>query len=256
MRSFNAVIKKEIMEQYRSGRLFILAAVFVILGLMNPLITKLTPWLMEQLADQMAEEGFVIKNIKADASVSWGQFYKNMPMGLIAFLIMFCSVLTKEIQSGTMILTLTKGLRRSKVILSKLLIMIVLWSAFFWICYGITYGYNEYYWDNNVVYHIEMAALFWYIFGLMLIFAVMLFSTMSSSGSMVLGGVALVFVICYVLSMLPVVKDYAPLRLIEAGAILDGKAAVGDYIIPAVFAGEFALLSLVLSLCIFNRRKL
>ncbi|MCR5148342.1 MAG: ABC transporter permease [Eubacterium sp.] len=256
MRSFNAVIKKEIMEQYRSGRFFILVAVFVILGLMNPLITKLTPWLMEQLADQMAEEGFILKNIRADASVSWGQFYKNIPMGLIAFLIMFCSVLTKEIQSGTMILTLTKGLRRSKVIISKLLIMAALWSALFWMCYGITYGYNEYYWDNNVVYHIEIAALFWYIFGLMLIFSVMLFSTMSSSGSMVLGGVALIFVICYVLSMFPVVKDYTPMKLIEAGAILDGKAVVDDYIIPAASAGAFCLISLVLSICIFNKRKL
>ena len=256
MRSLNAVIKKELMEQYRSGRIFILTAVFVLLGLMNPLITKLTPWLFEQMAGQLADAGIVVKNVKVDAEVSWGQFYKNIPMGLIAFLIMFCSILTKEIQSGTMILTLTKGLRRSKVIISKLLIMVVFWSAFYWMCFGITYGYNEYYWDNNVVDNVGFAALFWYLFGLMLIFAVMLFSAMASSGNMVLAGTCLIFVICYILSMIPNVGDHTPLRLTESADLLNGTAGVSDYIVPAGIAAGFCLIAFVISIAVFDRRKL
>ena len=43
MKSLLAFIKKETMEQFRSGRLTILGILFVLLGVMNPAVAKITP---------------------------------------------------------------------------------------------------------------------------------------------------------------------------------------------------------------------
>lgn len=43
MKSLLAFMKKEWMEQVRSGRLLILVIIFILLGIMNPAVAKLTP---------------------------------------------------------------------------------------------------------------------------------------------------------------------------------------------------------------------
>ena len=138
MRSFLGCIKKEWMEQVRSGRLLFLLILFTLFGIMNPAIAKLTPWLLETLSDSLAENGMTITTVEVDALTSWTQFYKNIPMALIAFVLMESTLFTKEYQSGTLILTLTKGLQRYKVILAKTTVLTLLWTAGYWICFGIT----------------------------------------------------------------------------------------------------------------------
>ena len=54
MKPFLAMIRKEVMEQARSGRGLILAVVFVLLGIMNPAVAKLTPALLSMMISQAA----------------------------------------------------------------------------------------------------------------------------------------------------------------------------------------------------------
>jgi len=61
MKSLHAFIKKETMEQFRSGRLMILGILFVLLGVMNPAVAKITPWLLEILADGAVEQNVIVK---------------------------------------------------------------------------------------------------------------------------------------------------------------------------------------------------
>ena len=112
MKSLLAFIKKDFLEQLRVGKLFIITALFVLFGIMNPLIAKLTPWLLEVMADALAESGMQITNVTVTAMDSWVQFFKNIPMALIAFTLIEGSIFTKEYSSGTLILALTKGLER------------------------------------------------------------------------------------------------------------------------------------------------
>ena len=90
-----AFLKKEWMEWLRTGRLMVLLMVFVLLGIMSPALAKLTPWLMETLSDSMAGTGIVTTEITVDAMVSWAQFYKNIPMGLVIF-VLLCSEMDEE----------------------------------------------------------------------------------------------------------------------------------------------------------------
>ncbi len=79
---------------------------------MNPAIAKMTPWIMEMLSDTLAEDGLIFTDIQVDALTSWTQFFKNLPVALIAFVLIFSDIFTKEYKSGTLLLVLTKGLSR------------------------------------------------------------------------------------------------------------------------------------------------
>ena len=150
MKSLIAFIKKEILEQIRDGRVLILGMLFVLFGIMNPAVAKLTPWLLETMSDTLAESGMIITEITVSAMDSWVQFFKNIPMALIAFVLMESSIFTKEYQTGTLVLFLTKGLERYKVVIAKSVVITVQWTLGYWLCFGITYGYNAYFWDNSV----------------------------------------------------------------------------------------------------------
>ena len=117
MRSLIAFMKKEWTCLLRSGHLVFLGILFVLFGIMNPAIAKLTPWLLETMADSLAESGMNVTNVTVDALTSWVQFFKNIPIALIAFLLIENNIFTKEYQSGTLILALTKGLNRSTVVI-------------------------------------------------------------------------------------------------------------------------------------------
>ena len=87
MKSLYAFVKKESLELIRSGKLVLLVIISCLFGIMNPFIAKITPWLMEMMSDQLAESGMSITTIKVDAITSWTQFYKNVPLLLIIFVI-------------------------------------------------------------------------------------------------------------------------------------------------------------------------
>ena len=112
MRQLKAFIKKELLEQLRGGRAVILGILFCLFGIMNPATAKMLPWLLAIMSEQLAESGMHITEIEVDAMTSWTQFFKNMPMLLIVFIVMFSGIMTAEYQKGTLINVITKGLKR------------------------------------------------------------------------------------------------------------------------------------------------
>ena len=63
MKSLIAFTKKEVTEQIRLGKLMILTILFVLFGVMNPAVAKLTPWLLEIMSDSLAESGMTITGV-------------------------------------------------------------------------------------------------------------------------------------------------------------------------------------------------
>ena len=244
------------MEQIRSSRLMILGLLFLAFGIMNPAIAKLTPWMMEMLAESMEEAGLAVLEVKVDAMTSWTQFYKNIPMALIAFVLLQSSIFTKEYQSGTLILALTKGLERYKVVLAKAIVFISSWTAGYWLCYGVTYVYNAYFWDNSIASNLGVAAIYWWLVGIWTIALMILFSVMGSSNSTVLLGTGGVFFAVYMLSLIPKVKEYMPTELMGGMNILMGATEPGDYVKALIVTGVSLVVCFIISIPLFNKRKL
>ena len=256
MRSFKAFAGKEVCELVRTGRLSIYLVIFVLFGILNPAIAKLTPWLMETFEESFTEVGFVVAEIEVDAMDSWTQFYKNLPILLIVFVILSGNIVTGEYQRGTLIPMLTKGLQRWKVIAAKGLVLLVLWSICYWMYYGITYGYTAYFWDNGIASHLFFGALCPYIFGIWLISLILLMSVPGNGSTAVLSGCGGLVVFSYLLGMIPAAASYLPTGLLASGELLTGGGMPADYAAALAVTGILTIVFLLLAVVGFNRKSL
>ncbi len=256
MKSLFAFIKKECMEQFRSARLWITLTLFVLLGILNPAVAKLTPWLFEIMADSLAESGMIVTDVKVSAMDSWVQFFKNMPIGLIAFVLLQGAIFTKEYGSGTLVLSLTKGLERYKVVISKSGVLCTIWSIGYWLCFIITYLYNSYFWDNAVAQNLLLSVVCWWLFGVFVISLMTLFSTISISNTGVLLGTGAIVLVSYLVGLLPKANKYLPTRLMDGNSLIYGMTQSKEYIAAMIVTAVATTICFAISIPIFNKKHL
>ena len=159
MKTLTAFLRKELLELQRTGKLLLLIIISVLFGIMNPLIAKITPLMLDMLSSDLAEMGMNLSSFEVDVITSWTQFYKNVPLLLLIFVVIMSGILTNEYQKGTLVNILTKGLERWKVVVAKLITMIGLWSLCYVICFVITYLYNIYFWSHQSVPYMMTGAI-------------------------------------------------------------------------------------------------
>lgn len=256
MKPFYAFFKKELLEILRSGKLLLLLLLFFLFGIMNPAIAKLTPWLFELFSDSLAESGMTVTAVTVDAMTSWTQFYKNIPMALIVFILLYSGIFTREYDSGTLLLVLTKGLSRYKAVLAKAAVLLLLWTGGYLLCFAVTYGYNAYFWDNSVASSLLRSALHWWLFGVYTLCFTVLFSTMAKSHSTVLLGTGASVLLPYLLGLFPKVGSYVPTALMNTASLLIGAESASDYTPACLITGGLSLLALLLSIPLMNRKQL
>ena len=256
MNGLTVFYKKEWLETVRTGRLFILILLFALFGIMNPAIAKLTPWMMEMLADTMAESGLLVVDIQVDAMTSWTQFFKNIPIALIAFVLIYSDIFTREYQSGTLLLILTKGLPRYKVVLAKTGLMLSLWTFGYWLCFFITYGYNAYYWDNGIVDNLFPAAIIWWLFGVWTVSLIVICSALLQNNAGVIMSTGGTVLLTYLISMIPKARAYMPMILTNTAPLLSGAEGMGVYTKAVIVTGVLSIVCIVGSIPIFDKKPI
>ena len=256
MKPLLAFTKKEYLEAAKTGKIVILVLLFVLFGVMSPAIAKLTPWLMEMLSDTIAESGLSVTDVHVDAMTSWVQFFKNIPIALIALVLIFSDIFTKEYRSGTLLLVLTKGLSRYKVVLAKTVLLLSLWTAGYWLCFAVTYGYNAYFWDNGVAENLLFASALWWLFGVWVIGLIVLFSSLLQNNTEVTLCTGGIVMLSYLLSMIPKIKAYLPTVLMEANALLSGTEGADAYIKAVIVAAVSGAVCIAASFPVMNKKQL
>ena len=256
MRALLACTKKEMTEQLRSGKLTILGILFLLFGVMNPAVAKLTPWLMEVMADSLEGSGLIITEVTITAMDSWVQFFKNIPMALIVFILMEGGIFTGEYRSGTLILSLSKGLARYKVVVAKAAVTALLWSVGYWLCFGVTYAYNAYFWDNAVAKHLIFSVVLWWVFGLWCVALTVLFSVVSRTGTGVLLGTGGIAFGSSLFGGLPKLAAYLPTRLTDGVSLIYGTLSPDDYTVALVIVAISGVACLAVSVPLFNKKQL
>lgn len=251
-----AFLKKEWMEWSRTGRFLILLLVFGLFGIMNPAFAKLTPWILKALSESLSDTGLVVTEVHINAMTSWAQFYKNIPMGLIVFVLLCSGDFTAEYESGTLIPVITKGLSRQKILASKAVFLYGSWTVLYFLCFGITYAYNEYYWDNSIAGNVFFAAVCTWLFGVWVIAFFILFSVLAGSSSHVLLGTGGVAFGVYLLGMFRKPASFLPAKLMKGMELLQWTGSREDYYINMAAAGIMAVLCMALSVVCFNRKRL
>lgn len=256
MRQLIAFTKKELIEVTRTGKLLLLTILFILFGIMNPAVAKLTPWLMKTMSQSLADTGLAITEVKVDAMSSWAQFYKNVPFALIIFLLMFSGILTAEYQKGTLVNMITKGLDRWKIIGSKLIVMISLWTAGYWICYGITYAYNAWFWDNQIASHLFFSAFCFYLIGIWLVSLILLFSVLLQNNSAVLTATGCSFLIIYLIGFIQKIKKFLPVKLLDSADLLSGTGKASEYLYAVIILILLVIGNIVAAAICFNKKNI
>lgn len=256
MKQFLAFFQKEWLELVRSGKFAMVVILFVLFGVMNPAMAKLTPWIMQTAEESLADSGVFITEVSVDAMTSWTQYYKNSPLTIIVFLVLLSGILTTEYQKKTLLNMVTKGLERWKIVLAKSAVIFLLWTLAYGLCFVVTYAYNAYFWDNGIAEHVCFSAFCMYMFGVWLVSLIILMSVVFSSNVGVLLGIGGVFGFCYFAGMLSKIKEYLPTQLMSAGDLLSGAANAEEYYFSIAFCVIVVIGNGMLAVLLFNRKNL
>ena len=140
--SLSVSIKKEWLFQRRTKRLIIVVAVFLLFGMVSPLIAKFTPQLLSSIegAEQFAE--LVPEPSAVDAMA---QYISNLTQfGFILALLLGMGAVAGEKEKGTAAMVLSKPLPRWTFITSKFLGQAVVYSIAFALAAVAAYYYTLY----------------------------------------------------------------------------------------------------------------
>lgn len=256
MKSLISFTKKEFFEHFRSAKLYILSGLFLLFAVMSPLLAYLTPELVTMLSESMTQSGMQLTVTEVTAMDSWVQFVKNIPIALIVFIILESNIFTKEYQKGTLVLALTKGLKRYKVIVAKTVTMLALWTAGFFLCFGITYAVNNYVWDNSVAKNLGFMAFCWWLFGVMAICLSVLFSVIAKTNIIVLAGTGGLIFVSYLAGMLPKIGEYMPTLLMNSNSLIYGLEEPQHYVAAIIITTIVSVISITLSVPVFNKKHI
>lgn len=217
--NFAAVFRKEMLEQWRTYRFLIVAAVFIAFGLASPLLAKFTPELLKAIPDIPPEILAAIPPpTVADAVV---QYIKNMSQfGILLALLMAMGVVVQEKERGTAAFFLTRPVSRETFLLAKFAALAVVFTV------SLALAAVGCWYYTLVLFEALAWGPFLALNGLMLtVFLVyvslgLLASTVARSQGVAVGLAFLALIVVGGIGSLPRIGDYFPGKLFSWGAAL------------------------------------
>lgn len=254
MNQFIAFMKKELWESIATFRLYIVVAVFIILGLMGPLMAVLTPAILEMLAN---DTGITIILPEPTAVDAWTQFFSGFgQMGTLAVAVIFSGIMANEFSRGTLTNLLTKGLKRHTVILSKFFNAGLLWTVSVLLSFAVCYAYTAFYFETEAIPHVVLVFGAPWLFGLFLIALLVFGGTLFGNFAGSLGTCLGVFFTLVFVNMIPNIGRFNPASLSTGTlAIINGTGKPSDFT-PAIIICAVAIIVLISgAIGVFNRKK-
>lgn len=229
--NFAAVFRKEMMEQWRTYRFLIVAAVFAAFGLASPLLAKLTPELLKAIPDMPPEILAAIPPPTVTDAVA--QYLKNMSQfGILLALLMTMGVVVQEKERGTAAFFLTRPVSRETFLLAKFAALALVFTA------SLALAAVGCWYYTLVLFEPLAWGPFLALNGLMLtVFLVyvalgLLSSAIARSQGVAVGLVFLALILVGGVGSLPRIGDYFPGKLFGWGAALvlgSGEPAWGAF---------------------------
>lgn len=252
MSQWIAFTKKELMESARTYKLLIILSVFIMFGIVNPVTAKLLPDLLASLMD----DGVQIILQDPTPIDAWAQFYKNMATQLILFVIMYSGIVSNELEKGTLVHLVTKGLSRKTIILSKYTVLILIWTIAYWICFGTTYVYTLYLLPGHVD-NIFIGALFMWLYGVFILSILILSSVVVPNiygALMMIGGIVMMMML---VNTVPNIVKYNPYVLnSDVMQFITGEIVAADLYIVSIMTIMLSIFFVFLATLLFRKMRL
>jgi len=250
---FLAMLRKELLEQWRSRRLVAVAAVLLFFGFLSPLSAKMLPDLMKSLGDT---GGVVIEFPPPTAQDALLQHVKNTSQfGVFLAVLLAMGALSREKERGTAAMILSKPASRASFLLAKFVALTLVFGLSLTLAGLACYYYTIVLFKGvGQAHFVEMNLLL----GLFIEFylAVTLLGSTITHSQVMAGGLGLgaVFVVA-LLAALPRLGDYMPTALLGwARALMVGTGESAWGAVAVSLGGIVACL--VAALVVFERQEL
>ena len=254
MTAFAAMLRKEALEIRRTWRLWVIPGILIFFGLVDPILAKIAPKLVESIATDQPGTVIVLPDpVALDAYV---QFAKSLTqIVLIALIIASADLVAGERRSGTAILVLTKPLARSAFVLAKVTAQIVLvviaallGGAVCWLGTRAIFG-------EAPLGPLAAAIGVWLVFALLFIAIAALLSVVLSAQAGAAGLGIAIYALLALLAQWGPAKDYTPAGLFAAidTAIRGGTTGIAWPVVTGLLT---AALCLLIAIFLFGRQEI
>jgi len=251
---FQTLLAKEFREQWRTWKIIVFLAVFLITGILSPVLAKYTPALLKSIPNLPAGLADLIPAPTVADSVA--QYLKNTgQFGILLVILLTMGVMAQEKERGTAAMLLTKPVSRSAVILAKWLAgMTILLTGLLvdgLACLAYTLVLFEplpfgAFWTMNLLLLVYL--------GVYLTVALMA-STLARSQAIAAAGAFAGLIVLLILGSLPRLSDYMPGQLAIWGNSLVLKGDISAWPALGVAAG-IIVLALVIACLRFEREEI
>lgn len=254
MSSLSVLIKKDLLEQWRTKKILILAIVFLFVAIGSPIFAKLTPELLKNIS----VPGMTINLPDPTYVDSLDQFIKNTSqMALLVLVFVVTGAVADEKNRRTLEMLLSKPVSRIDFILSKFVSNFVSIGTVFVIASLIFYLYTVSVFSSFDFINFSMMAGNVLLYILMIISITILASTIVKN-SIAAGGIGF---ICYILfgtifSLSGAIKDYSPNMIFSnyKDVVIHGWNQ--DLLIPLLVIIFVMMLSITTAIIIFRIQEI
>ncbi|HNS52607.1 MAG TPA: ABC transporter permease subunit [Anaerolineae bacterium] len=253
---FWIALRKELLEQWRTHRMLIVAAVLLLFGMASPLLAKYLPELLKAAIPAEQAEGLLGLIPTATAGDSADQYVKNtVQFGVLLALLMAMGTVAVEKDRGTAALMLVKPLPRWAFLLAKFAALGITFAGGIVLAGLASYLYT-------VLLFGAVSASAWLAMNALILLCLLVYvaltllcSTLTRSQVVAAGLAFGVLILLALLSALPKVGDYVPTHLANWGvALVRGTGAAAW---PAVWASlGLIAAALVGAWLVFERQEL
>ena len=250
----SAFLRKEFREILSTYKIYVIPAIFLLMGLLSPLIAKLAPELVKSMA-----QGMKIELPPPAAADAYAQLLKNLnQIALLVVIFSLIGLVAEEKSRGTAAIILTKPVPRWSFITSKFLASAVLVLLSTLLAYLACLYYTAVIFRETLFIPSAQAILLVMAFYLLTLAVTLLASTVSRTiapaGAISVGGFLLLSLLP---SLHPWLARYSPGALLRyQGQLLTHTGTLADAI-PAL-AGTLGLTVLLVAAAVilFERQEL
>jgi ABC-type transport system involved in multi-copper enzyme maturation permease subunit len=254
VRGFGAFLGKELRETVHTWRIWVLPAFILFAALSSPLITFLTPTLVDRLGGM--QQGLVISVSEPTALAAYVEYLGNLgELVLFALVIAYGGIVSSEVRSGTAALALAKPLSRGAFVLAKwlsqLLVIAIAAAAATGVCIALT----------TVLLGVGPAAeaaaavALWLVYAVVILSAMVLLSAVLPAPAAAAGAGIGIYASFAVLAQFEVTSRLTPAGLMAAAqAILSGGSA--PWQMPVATGMALSAACLAAAVWRFSRREI
>lgn len=248
------LIKKELLEQWRTKKVLILIIVFLFVAIASPIFAKLTPELLKGLSVQ----GMKIELPTPTYHDAIDQLIKNISqIALLVIVFIVAGSVTDEKNKKTLEIILTKPISRTKFILSKFFSNYICLGLIFISSMISFYLYTmSIFTDFNIINFI-IVTLIVLMYVLMIVSITILASTIFRN-SIAAGAIGFISFILFgtIFSMIDQIKAFSPNLIFSNYKDIIANGYIQDLTKPLIVISIMIIASIITSIVLFKHQEI